>query len=137
MAMHQSRETILTGAFCMLAGVLPILVVVDWLPVDPASIHAPSWVLLVIGAVFIIAGLMVIVGLRSRLNDALAAILLIGFAALGFWAAFGADADTMTGGIPFVSRETNASIGKWLFAIGAIMSGGMAVYAIKRALRTE
>lgn len=118
-------------------GTFIMLVAADWIVVDPSSIEAPRWVLGLAGLVFLMAGLMVLAGQKSRINDGLAAMLLFAFAAIGAYAALLADPASIEGGLPLIDKETNSLIGRWVFGIGALMSAALGVYALRRCFRAS
>ena len=74
---------------------------------------------------------MVLVGRKSRINSLFAAIMCLGFSAVGFWVAIASDPDSISGGLPFVPQPVNAAIGKGLFGVGALITLGIAIYAFR------
>jgi len=59
---------------------------------------------------------------NSRLRLALVAVLVAGFVAIGGWIAFYGTPGTISGGLSFLPRETNALLGRLVFGIGALIS---------------
>lgn len=94
------------------------------------------WVLAACGFAIAIAGCMVIVGIHSRVNDLLAAILLLLFSSIGFWVSF-SPSEGFSGGIPFLPDRYNIAIGRVLFFGGALMTLAMSVWALRRFLRSS
>jgi hypothetical protein len=71
----------------------------------------------------------------TKLNDALASVLLVAFAILGIWASLFAPDPGFSGGLPFLTHEQNIVLAKFVFGAGSLISLLMAGWAIRRALR--
>lgn len=120
---------------CVAIGVFIVLVAFDIVESEPGSKHAPDWVIGACGFVFFIAGLMVMIGEKSRFNDLMAAVLCVAFGAVAAWASlFGSD-DGFSGGLPFVSYETNVKIARVVFGCSALVCFAISAWAMKRFLR--
>ena len=96
---------------------------------------APDWVILLCGVIFIISGLMMLIGqFNERLKDFLAALFTGIMGTVGLWvAAFSSD-EGMGGGLAFLAREQNILIARCVFGIGAIFTFLLCGYAIKQLL---
>jgi hypothetical protein len=94
-------------------------------------------VLFLVALVLTIGGVMMIAGRDSRLNDFLAAVLLLGMSSIGSWVAFFGSADGISGGLAFLPSELNVGLGRILFGLGALLCLAMAVYALRRTLRPK
>ncbi|MGB2927207.1 MAG: hypothetical protein WBB82_18045 [Limnothrix sp.] len=124
------------GLFCISLGCLPIAVSLGLLPADPATIHAPLWVIFACGIVFVLGGLMIIFGERHpRFNHVCALVLLSGMGAIAGWVGLFSDAAGFSGGIPFIPRKWNILFGRTLITSGSILCFAMAVYALQQALK--
>ncbi|MEZ4697717.1 MAG: hypothetical protein R2832_14985 [Rhodothermales bacterium] len=117
-------------------GVVPILIAIGVIELDAGSVHAPMWVLAMCGGVFILAGIMVLLGQNSRASYFLAALLCLCFAAIGGWVAPAAAAENF-GGIPFVPSKTNFSIGRIAFGLGALLCLACSYLTLMKALRDQ
>ncbi len=122
------------GALAVLAGLWPIMIAFDIVHVPPESIKAPRWVLAAAGGVFILAGCMALLQAHKRLLDLFAGVLLLVFCALGIWAALFAPADGFSGGLFFLSNESNVKLGRAMFGFGALLTFGCAIYAFRLAV---
>lgn len=127
-----TRARIGYGVACIALGCYPIALGLGIVEAD-SGLAAPPWVVVSAGLAFIIAGSMILFAHNSRANDLFAGILLLLFCATGIWVAGFSSDQGFSGGLPFVSRETNIMIGRWLFGLGALISFAMAVYALRRA----
>lgn len=121
--------------FCLAVGLFPLLVAFGVISPDPADVHAPPWVLAVCGMVFVIGGCMLLSGKHARVDNLLAALTLLCFAAIGIWVALFASPEGFSGGIPLLSDATNIRIARWVFGSGAAVSLTLLGYAMRRALR--
>lgn len=50
---------------------------------------------------------------------------------IGFWIIFYGDGENIQGGIPFIAETTNQLIGKFVFGIGAVISGLISIVAFR------
>jgi len=118
--------------FCIISGGLLILVALGVISTSPGQRHAPDFIIAISGAVFVIAGCMVLVGRQSRLNDLLAAVLCLLFGATGAWVAIYSPSEGFSGGIPFISNEANVRLARWVFGAGSLVCFAISVWAFKR-----
>ena len=123
------------GAAALMAGLWPMMIAFDIVQAPPDSIRAPRWVLAAAGGVFLLGGCMALVQAHKRLLDLLAGVLLSIFCALGVWAALFAPAEGFSGGLFFLSHETNVKIGRCMFGFGAMLTFACALYAFRLASR--
>jgi hypothetical protein len=131
--------TALAGGYFTLvgAGLLPI-------PGGPANLHAPQWILLCVGLAFFFTGMALLIQRFGRADahgelpaDAPSWLrimqYMIGvgvfacFALIGSWIAFWPGEREFSGTIPFLSVQTNETIGRAAFGIGAIISWGCGI----------
>jgi hypothetical protein len=113
----------------LLGGAFPIGIGLHWLPLDPAKVHAPGWVLVICGLVFLSAGLAIVaMAVRPGSNPVkvVSVVCVIGITAVTHWVAFG-DGDrkfTHTrsiNGIVVDSGPVDEGTGRTVFGIGAVL----------------
>ena len=107
--------------FSLLAGIVGVgimLLALGAFSADEASFHAPSAVVFLCGFVFVLAAVAGAVPGRPRLQQLLGAILMGSMGAIGLWIGLWGEADGMSGGLAFLSREANARLGRVVFAAG-------------------
>jgi len=142
----------------LLAGTAIVFVALDWIRVDPSSIHAPRWVLGVCGAMFALTGLLsfwqgVVNGLggggpREEEGEddfhvpswLLGMVICTGLAVVFAWVGFGPGERefTSSGGAGPVSvrgSDGSGTVGRWFFGAGAVVVGALAVYGWLYGLR--
>lgn len=107
------------------------------MPADPESVNAPNWIIGVAALIFSAAGVAMLFQRKRRLSGAMATIVLLAFAIIGFWIAFEASNEDISGGLPFLPRETNAQIGRWMFGIGAAVCLVISVVALKSVIQNS
>jgi hypothetical protein len=113
----------------LVAGAFPIAIGLQWLPVDPAKVHAPGWVLVVCGLVFLSGGLAIVnMVLRPKSNPMKVAgvVWLIAITAVTHWVAFGEGERMFThtrsiNGIVVDSGPVDEGKGRMAFGIGAVL----------------
>jgi hypothetical protein len=128
----RSRHPIL-GAVCLLLAGYLFAIGFQWLPVDAGAVAAPTWILALCGAVFLLAGVMIFLMHRSRVNDALAAAICLCFSVIGGWAALSGADGNFSGGLPFLTPEQNRLLGRIVFGLGSLACAWMAGYALSLA----
>lgn len=128
-------SNVVFGGIFVGVGALIFLVAMDVINVPPEDIHAPRWVLAVIGIVFSLAGAMVMIqGLKTMMGDhpifkwiynGMVVIFMILFALPFHWVAFapGEIEFSTSTSIPFVSISTSGSdlSGRLAFGCGAVL----------------
>lgn len=107
----------------------------DLVPYDPANVHAPMWVVFLCGFAFVLSGLTILLGHHPKVNQLLAAILLISMGSIGAWIAVFAPPDGFLGGIPFLPDVLNVSLARWGFGGGALVLYVWAAYTIRRIIQ--
>lgn len=119
------------GVVFVLAGVSIFLIGFGWGPVQLQENEAPGWVVSIAGAIFALAGVMILIGEKSKYNHVMAGILIALMGTVGAWVAiFGAD-ENISGGFSFVSAETNFTFARILFGVGAILCFAISAHAFR------
>lgn len=112
------------GGYALLAaaGVVP----------GETSNDTPTWVIGLVGVMFVIAGVMIFLRNYSRALDLFAAVLLGAFTLVAGWITFYSSSAGFSGGIPFLSGDTNVSLARIMFGLGTLMCFAGFLYALKR-----
>jgi len=127
------RKDIALALVAMICGGLALLVASGVLPMRNAN-DTPTWIIGLVGAMFVTAGAMIFLRNYSRLLDFFAALILAAFTSITGWIAFYGSADGFSGGIPFLPHGTNISLARTLFGLGGILCFLGFLYALKRFL---
>lgn len=127
-------------AVLAVTGMFLFLTAAGVIPVNPDSVHAPSWVLAATGVALLIAAVMVRSGRRSsRVNDLLAALMIGCMAAISSWIAFAPGERHFGAGGSFgsvaVGGSSGASLGRVAFGISAVMLWAMVLFALRQSAR--
>jgi uncharacterized membrane protein YphA (DoxX/SURF4 family) len=85
----------------------------------------------------LMAGLMLIAGQKSRLSSFGAFFICVSFGCIATWVACFAPPESISGGLPFVSRTTNGMVGKGLFGFGALICFAIAGVALRECFRAR
>lgn len=125
------------GLLCIALGFYPLSIALGLLPVDEVKVMAPMWVIALSGIVFVIAGGMILLGNHSWANDLLAGILCLLFGIMGTWVSLFSSSEGFSGGVPLLSPESNVTLGRWMFGIGALLSFAISAYAFRRAYQSS
>lgn len=106
----------------------------NFVPYNPDDVHAPMWVVFLCGLAFVVSGLMILFGHHPKVNEFLAAILLLSMGSIAAWIAIFAPSVGFSGGIPFLPDVLNVSLARWGFGVGALVLFIWAAYTIRRIL---
>ena len=130
------------GLLCIAGGAIPVLASLDLGPLDADAIDGPRWLGFLAGAVFVAAGIALMVGKRlqdSVLGAALFALIIGSFACIGSWVAFGPgprECSIAIAGLLLEADWASESACRAGFGIGAILLDGIVLWMIARSLRT-
>jgi len=131
------------GLFATAMGFFIVLVSIDIIHTDPASIHAPRWVLTLAGMMFTFVGLYILsTGLTSPGEQVHPIIqwtqyflrlgMIIAFASVFLWVGFGTGERKFSGSGSFlfftISGNSNDSLGRIMFGGGGFLAALMAGY---------
>ena len=125
------NQTIMLALIAIACGGYILLIASGVIDAEPAN-DTPYWVLALAGIAFVIAGFMIFLRNYSRALDLLAAVLLAGFTLIAGWVTFYSSSEGFSGGIPFLPRDTNVSLGRVMFGLGTLMCFAGFLYALKR-----
>jgi len=133
---------IVFGLVCIGSGLLPALASFDLGPLDSGDINGPPWLGFLAGAIFIAAGIALILGDRLRdsaFSHGLFALMIGAFAAIANWIAFGPGPRECTiavAGLLFASGSWGDQIAcRAGFGLGAILLDGFVLWMIAAAVR--
>lgn len=133
--MRLGNADIAIALVAVACGGYMLLMSVDVLPGEMAD-NTPRWIGALAGFVFVIAGVMIFLRNHSRALDLFAAILLAAFALMAAWIAIHG-AEGISGGVPFLPRDANISLGRVLFGFGAVLCFGGVFYAMHRFFKAH
>lgn len=119
---------------CLAGGVALGGESLGFFPAEYLLLEAPRAVVLGAGVVLVLAGFMLLAR-DHRASDSIASILLLTIAAIAGWVTFYAPEGTINRLLPFIPTEVNDALGRLLFGLGAIVSVGMALWALRRLFR--
>lgn len=121
------------GLSCIALGCYPIALGLGFIPIEESGSTVPPLIIAGAGLIFVIGGLMILFAKHSRANDLLAGFLLMVFGIIGAWVSLFSSSEGFSGGLPFVSEESNILVGRWVFGLGAIICFALCVWAFRRA----
>ena len=130
------KSNLIVALLCIALGIFLVLVAGGLIDDDPAKRHAPDFIIALCGSVFIIAGIMILVGHQSRVNDLLAAVLCMTFGIIGAWVAIYGASEGFSGGLPLLSDGTNTKLARGVFGLGSLFCFAISGWAIKRFYRS-
>lgn len=129
-------SNLIVALLCIALGSVLVLVACGIIEDDPSKRHAPDLIIALSGSVFVIAGIMILVGRQSRVNDLLAAILCMTFGIIGAWVAIYGASEGFFGGLPLISDEANTRLARGIFGLGSLSCFAIAGWAFKRFHRS-
>lgn len=87
----------------------------------PGEVRTPPWIVAVGGLVFAVAGLAVLFPDQPAAGWAAAMLILACAAITGLWIGLFADPAGISGGVPLISSEANARLGRAVFGLGGLL----------------
>lgn len=131
--MPPGRKTVFVAALPMLMLLIGLFVAgigLKIVSVEEGSLHAPHWVMVVVGTIFFFGGASMLLGSRPVLRRACIGVMLTGFGLTAAWVSLFASADGFSGGVPLVPKAFNVGVARVLFGSGAILAGWMLWYLV-------
>lgn len=126
-----SKNRFIVATAVLVAGVFIILEGLQITHFGKPAGNTPYWVITVAGFVFFFAGVAVLAGTTSKLNDFFAFIITALMGACMAWISLYADESEMTGNMGFLSDLTGVPFGRLMFGLCALMCFAIAAYAFK------
>ena len=133
---------ILIGLLCVAGGLMPVLAAFDLGPLGRSAINGPPWLGFLAGAIFITAGIALMLGERQRhspLSYGLFALIIGAFAAIANWIAFGPGprecAIAVAGFFLASGSWANGIACRAGFGIGALLLDGFVLWMMAASLR--
>lgn len=120
--MGEATRSVFWGSVMLILALALFLVAAGVVPSGSEGRAAPLMVVAMAGLVLAAGGIALMLSSTSRLRLALVAVMLAGFAAIGGWIAFNGTAESISGGVSFLTREGNALLGRLTFGMGAVLS---------------
>lgn len=125
------NKNYLAGAIGVFSGLYILFLGLGFIPVDAQSIHAPLWLIDIIGLMLIVAGLSALAArfVVGRTTDLFGALVLLGFSLVAGWIAFGPGARVFGGAGPL--------LGRIVFGVATNFCVLFTLWALKRAIVNE
>ncbi|WP_412061854.1 hypothetical protein [Rubrivirga sp. IMCC45206] len=119
--MVPTRPDLLFGGLFVAAGLALVALGAGVVPVDPASVHAPGWVLALCGAVFGMGGLAALAHRWPAVQSAAVGVIWLAFGVIGGWVALFGSAEQFSGGAGVLPRALDVLLARGLFGLGAVL----------------
>jgi len=104
-------------------------------PVDDKDLHSPNAILFLCGIIFLAGGIAIVFSSSRRVKMSMVVTILVSFLIIGLWVTFFGDAGHFSGGIPFLSGESNAMLARIVFGLGLLLVFGMLLMALRDLFR--
>ena len=98
-----------------LVGLLLMLVATNVIPTADEKFHVPRWVLFVCGLIFALPGVASLFPRHSEAPRYLIAAMIFCFGVVGIACGLLGESEHFSGGLPFVSHETNTRLARGVF----------------------
>ncbi len=132
---NERRQIVLGGVVCIALGASVCMIALNILPYEESKIHAPDWVILVSGAVFIFGGLAMLFRANQLVVSVLGNLIVLSFACVAAWVAFLGPSEHFSGGIPLLSYELNVKVARIMFGSGSVMCALILIPGVKQLLK--
>ena len=104
-------------------------------PVDEKDLHSPNAILFLCGIIFLAGGIAIVFSSSRRVKMSMVVTILVSLLIIGLWVTFFGDAGHFSGGIPFLSGESNAMLARIVFGLGLLLVFGMLLMALRDLFR--
>ncbi len=131
--MNKSNQNrIQAGIILLLLGLF--LGVISFFPASTleSSLNIPRWLLYILALLFGTASLLAFQQPDQRGTNLLVAVISFGLAISGAWIALRGNAAAFSGGISSLSPETNLTLTRMIFAVGAALNLVLGIFAARR-----
>lgn len=129
--MH-SKARILTSVLLLVSGLVIELTVFDIIPIDENLVHAPNWVIALLGILFLSGGLVIVVSPESSIATWSAGTLVIAMTLVSAWVAVYGSSEHFSGDLPFISQDTNVIIARIIFGCVSLLGLAIILAAAKK-----
>ena len=133
--MTERRQLILAGLLCLGCGLGICLVALRVVPVDEASVHAPDWVILLAGGVFVSAGLAILLRDYPLVVALLGNSIVLSFAVIAAWIAIAGSAEQFSSNLPFLPHDVSVKIARGVFGFSAAVCALILIPGLKQLSR--
>lgn len=129
--MH-SKARILTSVLLLVSGLVIELTVFDIISIDENLVHAPNWVIALLGILFLSGGLVIVVSPESSIATWSAGTLVIAMTLVSAWVAVYGSSEHFSGDLPFISQDTNVIIARIIFGCVSLLGLAIILAAAKK-----
>ena len=126
------KARILSSALLIVAGLVIELTVLDIISIDENLVHAPNWVISLLGILFLSSGLVIVVSPESSIASWSAGTLVIAMTLVSAWVAVYGSSEHFSGDLPFISRDTNVIIARIIFGCVSLLGLAIILAAAKK-----
>jgi hypothetical protein len=133
----ETRTKIILTTTAILFGIFLCLEGLEITNIGTRENNAPSPILMLAGLIFILAGIMIIYGKRSKLNNVLASLLTAIMGIIGGWISLYGDTSNFLGNGMFISHITNLPLERIMFGFGSLICFLVSGYAFRLFLRSK
>ena len=126
------KDRMLVSLLLIAVGIVIELAVVDVISIDKSSVHAPDWVVALLGVLCLSGGLAIAFSPESRVAIWSAGALVITMTIVSAWVALYGSSEYFSGDLPFISRDANVIIARIVFACVSLLGLAIIVAAAKK-----
>jgi len=119
--MTERNQIRLTGIVCLVLGTSVWLIALRIIPYDESKFHAPDWVIMLAGGVFVLGGLAILFQSRQLVVTLLGNLIVISFAVVTAWIALHGESEQFSSNLVLLSHDTNVKIARVVFGACSVM----------------
>jgi len=131
--MKPSPGRILIGVLLLVASIVVSLVASGTISVDEDAVHAPNWILALLGLLFAGGGLATLVDPRTSLARWSAGTIVTTITIVSAWISLFGPSEHFSGDWPFLSDDANVLISRVVFGCVSLLGLAMIVAAAKKS----
>ncbi len=133
----ETRKKYSISIVCILMGLFLFLDGSGLTHFDEYEKNAPGPIIVLVGVIFMIAGIMVLVGNKEKLNNLLASILIFLMGLIGGWISLFGKSSNLSSNDMFISFMTGLPLDRIMFGVGSVLCFIISAFAFRSFLRPD
>ena len=134
---NETKTKIILTTTAFLLGIFLCLEGLEISNIGTNENNAPGPILILVGFIFILAGVMIIFGKKTKFNNFLASLLTAIMGIIGGWISLYGDTSNFSGNGMLISQITNLPLERIMFGLGSLICFLVSAYAFRLFLKSK
>ena len=131
------RGRILISVFLVLMGLLIVSLAIGLVPIEESKIHAPRWLIGLIGILCIAIATVTGIGKPTAVSSMGAGVFVMGFTLVTGWIALFGPSEHFSGELPLLSARANTILARVMFGAVSAMGLAISIVALRKSFRKK